>query len=275
MFGEIFDWLTTPCPAEARKLGYLREAIAIKARHRRHRQAWQPHLDRTKALIERSMAAAAKRRRAVVLGSGPLLDVPVASLARTFEAVDLIDLVHPKAARHIAAAHANVTLRTEDISGVSVSLAAMPKDAAQAPQLGSPPMLSEDTDFVVSVNLLSQLPDIPAQWLGAKTALIKPARKAFARRLVRCHLDWLLRLDALVCLVTDVERRYVERDGTELPAWDSLQGVTLPPATDIWTWDVAPAGETHPDLAVRMTVHGFADFAAAAQRGSAARGIGN
>jgi hypothetical protein len=167
MFAEIFEWLTTPCPRKARKLGYLREAIAIRARYKRHRKRWQPHLEASKAVIRAAMEFPGDKRPAVVLGSGALYDVPLDALARTFERVELIDIVHPKEARQIAAAYPKVTVRSEDISSTSQTLAALPRRAAEAPRVGALPILAPDTNLVVSVNLVSQLAEIPQAWLQA------------------------------------------------------------------------------------------------------------
>ena len=85
MFAELIEWLTTPCPSTARRLGYLREAIAIRARHRRHRENWRPHLDATRAFVERAAAIPPRKRTAVLLGSGALIDVPIDALAAVYE----------------------------------------------------------------------------------------------------------------------------------------------------------------------------------------------
>ena len=96
MFTEIYEWLTTSCPRDARKLGYLQEAVAIQARYKRHQTRWQPHLDASKAVIRAAMEGPGNKRVAVILGSGALYDVPLDALARTFERVELIDIIHPK-----------------------------------------------------------------------------------------------------------------------------------------------------------------------------------
>ena len=260
MFAELFEWLTTPCPPGARKLGYLREAIAITARHRRHRDRWASHLEASKALIEKAVRQAGSHRCAVVLGSGALLDVPLAKLVESFDRLELIDIVHPLRARHIAATYDRISLRYEDVTGAALALSRLGRNDRDPPLVGDLPILAPDTDFVVSANLLSQLPEIPLAWMAAKTAIPEVSRNAFARRLVRRHLDWLAGLECPVCLITDVERYYVEPDGTRLPAWDTLQGETVPPSGKTWTWDLAPAGESHRELAIQMTVMGYADF---------------
>ena len=260
MFAEIYEWLTTPCPREARKLGYMREAIAIRARYKRHRMRWQPHLDASKAVIRAAMEGPGDKRVAVVLGSGALYDVPIDALARTFESVELIDIVHPKEARQIAAAYPNVTVRSEDISGTSQTLAALPRRAAEAPRVGALPILAPDTDLVVSVNLVSQLAEIPQAWLQARTEITEGDRRSFAAEIVRRHLQWLLALKCRVCLISDIERHYVDPNGTPLEPWDSLHGVALPEGGTEWRWNLAPAGESHPELTIQTTVRGLSNF---------------
>lgn len=260
MFAEIFEWLTTPCTPEARRLGYLREAIAIRARYRRHQSRWQPHLDATKAIIREAAEQAKNKQAVVVLGSGALYDVPLEDLARQFSRVELIDIVHPKKSRQIAAAYSNVTCRTADISGAARSLLHLPRDGTEPPQLDPPPHLPDDTGLVISVNLLSQLPEIPQSRLIARTTVADAERHAFAAAIVRQHLHWLSQAEFPVCLIADTERHYVDPNGEPMTSWDSLYGETLPAGGRTWTWDVAPKGEIHPDLGVEMTVRGIPDF---------------
>src|SRR5579871_6065867 len=95
MFAELIEYAITPCPRYARRMGYLYEAVAIRARAARCRAAWAPHQERTRALLRRSLARCPRRRKAVVLGSGACLDVPLAELAAAFGEVVLVDVVHP------------------------------------------------------------------------------------------------------------------------------------------------------------------------------------
>jgi len=261
VLSELHEWLTTPCDRAARRLGYLGEAIALGARHARNRQAWQPHLDATKEVVRSSIALCPRRRRAVVLGSGLLLDIPLDALAESFEQVELIDFVHLKAARRIAAGHANVTLRTADVSGLAADLLAAGRGGPGPTRAGQPPALAPDTDLVVSANLLSQLPDLPTRWLARKAGAGEQEVARLSREIVRGHLDWLAGLDATVCLVTETERAYIQPDGTELRSWDALFGEALPAGGEGWFWDIATTGEVASGLAVRNRVCGIAGYA--------------
>ena len=52
MFAEALEYLITPAEPWARKLGYLKESIAIRARPRRCRSDWAEHLTRSNKFIE-------------------------------------------------------------------------------------------------------------------------------------------------------------------------------------------------------------------------------
>lgn len=259
MITELFQWLTTPCSPAARRFGYLREAIGIDARYRRHPDAWAPHLEASRQVILRAMAGCARRRCAVVLGSGLLLDVPLAELAGGFNRVELVDMVHLRGARRIAARHPNVSLREADVTG---RLAGLSVDDGIPPS-GDPPTLPEDADLVISANLLSQLPELPCAWLARRKDLPEAARGAIARDIIAAHVDWLATLPVVACLVSETERRYVARDSTVLRGWDALYGARLPPPDAVWSWDIAPVGEAARGFTQRNTVCGIADLAAA------------
>ena len=94
----MLDWLElllAPCPRHLREMGYLRELLGIRRRARRWRSAWEPHCERSRALIRAAMTRCPRRRKAVVLGSGWLHDVPLDELCAGFAEVVLVDLIHP------------------------------------------------------------------------------------------------------------------------------------------------------------------------------------
>lgn len=259
MIFELYQWLRTPCSPLARRLGYLGEAIAVEARHRRHRSAWEPHLAACRAIIGRAADACGHRRRVAVLGSGALLDIPLDDLAAKFQQVELIDMVHPRRARQRARLFPNVTLREADLTGLAARL--LP--GGRPPRPGPPIALSDDTDLVVSANLLSQLAVLPGAWLLKRRRIGEAERLSLSRDLLAAHLDWLASVPAQVCLVTEVERAYFDPSGARVQGWDALFGLPLPPAEAVWAWDIGRGGETAESLMQRNTIHGYSDLAAA------------
>lgn len=235
----------------ARRLGYLHETIALAARYRRCRAAWQAHLQCTRRALLDAAEACERRRSALILGSGHLLDVPLGDLAARFQNVILVDVLHPPSARRQARRYANVRLLEHDLTECLATMLALPADsdaaaiAALAQRQPCRFVQDDEIDWVASVNVLSQLPLLPAQWLQRHfpqytDSLFNP----WALALMQRHLDYLRRFDADICLVADVEQ--ISRDcRSKLLAHTDFTAslfAGLVPA-DQWWWDIAPPGE--------------------------------
>lgn len=247
----ISEWLTslfTPCQAHVRRMGYLREAIALSARYKRCARAWQPHLENSQNLIRDAMADCPGTNRAVVLGSGLLAEIPLAEMARRFDEVVLVDILHLRAARRQAALFANVRVVDEDVTGIVHRV-------TKAEPLPEPtvygPAVADHADFVVSVGLASQLPLLPVEY--AERGASESA--AFAAAVIQAHMDWLQSLSATVCLIADTERVFLEQ-GAVASSEDALAGVVVPSLPQTWWWDIAPAPEAMVDIDVRFKVRG-------------------
>lgn len=190
-----------------------------------------------------------------MLGSGRLLDVPLAALASAFRRVVLVDVLHPLWARLCVRRYSNVELHAADMTGI---VAALPRIASmdELPNMRPfAPLHAPDVDFVVSLNVLSQLGAVPVEWLerrfGAPAA---PAADGFGAALTRAHLDDLARCRATVCLITDVERLHVAADGAILERDSTIHDMPPPPAAEDWIWPIAPAPENDPTISEHRRV---------------------
>ena len=252
---EVIEYLTTPCSWTARKLGYLNGQLGIKVRHRQCRRAWQGHLERTRNVIRAAILDCPQRRKAVVLGSGLLLDVPLSDLSATFDEVVLVDVVHPLSAYLTALWYRNVKLVQADVTATATELARAAKDPSIPLPHAVPQMFCDDplVDYVVSVNLLSQLPYVPSHYLE-KNSRPETETEAYGRDLIESHLGYLRRLPGIVTLITDVEKLKVNRTGAIIDRYDILYGATLSwPATE-WQWEHVPLGHVSPDFAYHRRV---------------------
>lgn len=224
------SWPATP--AVFRR--HLGEAVGLWSRGRRQARVWADHTRRTRATIENAMPAPSSRRTVAVLGSGPLFDVPLQALAAAFERVILIDQAHLAATRARVRNHRNVTLTWRDLSA--------PEPLAF---LGEIP----DLDWVISVNLLSQL--------GVAAA------EGDERRLIDAHIKALRALPCRVTLVTDTDYRILSRNGELIEELDLLYGHILPSPVEQWSWTVAPFGEEERNSRRIHTVAAYPDLLAA------------
>ena len=262
MLIEALHVLATPVPWPHRRLGYLRDSVLLLSRSRRCRDAWAGHLAAGRAVIREACADLPRRRTAVILGSGLLDDVPLAHLAERFDRVVLVDMVHLWPARWAARRHHNVSLVVVDLSGCVAWLTEGAERTAD-PLAG---FCGGDVDFVVSANVLSQLPILPIDWFESRGL---PVPGDLGRSIVASHLDGLSRLSARTCLLCDVEEITEDRKGVVVDRHDLLHGVTLAPPDRSWIWDLAPFGEVGRHHRQRHRVLAYADWHAALARSSA------
>lgn len=253
MLREFIASLLTFATGHARRLGYVHEGIAIEARRRRCGNAWAGHLEACHQAILAAMGGCSRRGTAVILGSGPLYDIPVAALAGAFARLVLIDVFHPPRARRQARLYPNLVLLDHDLLGLEEGCGG-----------GSPGALSRwrgivpDADFVVSANLLAQLPLLPVEyWLRHGVPEAEVARRSQA--MMAAHLDDL-RSGGHPCLISEWRRRWHGPDGSvtdeEMPLAEL--GLAMPETS--WIWRLAPPGELPGDASLILDVGLFDPF---------------
>jgi len=251
MLIEALKYLTTPCSPHLRALGFLSELIATEARHRRCRDAWAPHLEKTRAMISAAAGAASGNEKAVVLGGGLLTDIPLRVLAAKFATVVLVDVCFLKQTRRNVWRHPHIEMQTCDITGVAEAVR-----RGELPDPVVPDTLTlADADLVVSANVMSQLPLVPLAYLRKRHGLTDTeAARKFAEGIIRAHLDLLKSCPGTVCLITEVERQFLNETyviGTEDPLWGVKPDMK---GGEEWLWDIAPRPEASADYDVRNRV---------------------
>lgn len=188
----------------ARDEGYVTDQKGIQNRFVREREHWQSHLDNTKQYILESAKRRVSKKSVAVLGSGWLLDVPVAELAQEFDQVYLYDIVHPEQIVVNMKKYPNVHLVVADLTDGAVELAAhsntfgvFRNSLAQTPFTHN----LQQFDFVVSVNLLNQLDIILCDYLKEKFSVGESELVGVRRQVQQHHVDSLPK--EKTCLITD------------------------------------------------------------------------
>lgn len=259
MLVELYRYWTTPVPKHLRALGFLKESLAMDARYRRCRNHWDTHYQHCRAAILQAVegveAKGTSKGIAVILGAGSLRDVPLEVLCERFEQVVLVDLLFLKEARKRASHYPNAVLVEADVTGLLEPFFSH-QHSTLSPNLSwSLPSLHElipfpnsRIDFIVSLNLITQLPIIPVSQRLKKENADNALLNDMAKRLVTDHLALLDQCEGVRCLIADREvneydRQMVRMDGFN-PAWD----VALPECEQTWEWILAPFGELRNDL---------------------------
>lgn len=254
MFARLFRNFLTSCPPAARQLGLLREHEDIAQRHARVRAAWAPHLAMSRQVVLETAERCASRRRALVIGAGDCLDVPVEGLAGMFGQVVLADIVtSAEVKRWERKLPGRVQGVNWDASGALAALAAVRETVAphEAPEIfakadpGPPP--GSEPDFIVSANCISQLGLVPGHSLPAYAkdkGLPERCAKAAARR----HLAWLAQRPGVRVLLADAARLDIGPDGRQLKKETLHERFGLPKPDRTWRWDLAPIPEWSRDF---------------------------
>jgi hypothetical protein len=263
----IAEYLVTPGSHPLRGMGYLRELLNIKARAWRCWCGWQPHLERSKAVIRTAIESCQQRRKAVILGSGLLYDVPVAELSAAFREVQLVDIIHPPKSSWPAGLFQNLRPVTADVTGTAEDVFHMAKIAGATLPRTEPGLFLDDpeVDLVVSLNLLSQLPVVPTEHLTRAGVHSPDAIAAYGRWLIEAHLAYIQRFQCLVALITDMEKLTVDRAGAVVERSSALRGVPLPWWGEEWIWRLAPRPEADEDYSYYRRVVGIPNIKTLAQ----------
>jgi len=228
MLLEIWDYLTTPASKEAKKEGFLYQSVALTHRARRCADTWGVHLETCHSLLAEAIQG--KAGHVAVLGSGLMLETPIEDLCATFDKVSLIDVVHPKSIYPVLKGFPQVSLLELNL-------------------LRERP--SEKYDFVISANLLSQLPLGQTEKLkkiGYSHELIQQTvseiQLEHLQLLQDCSPAGLLFSDYLVEVI-DSNDNLVEQEESVSAQLDISWQKT-------WNWNIAPIPEYTKNQALRL-----------------------
>lgn len=246
MLSDLITSLTTRCSPHIRHLGYVQETLAMRKRHRARREAWQEHLDNSRRFVLSAAARCRTRNKIVVLGSGLLLDVPLAELTTLFREVVLVDVVCLPEIRKRIARYGNAFFFEHDVTGVAEQLYRMKLSNGihELPGVPGPSeMIAQDADLVVSLNILSQL------WVVPRAYILQPRPRVsedqlgeWCARIVERHYLFLQGLPCTVCLIADHQSVNRDKDGKVFSIRATAGTMELPEPAASWTWAIAPLG---------------------------------
>ncbi|MFM7199939.1 MAG: hypothetical protein ACKO6N_04045 [Myxococcota bacterium] len=277
----FISWLA-PLPPYLRALGYHDELRGVQARGRVSARAWRSHLERSRTFILKMAECVPRARKVVILGSGPLNDVPLEALSACFERVVLVDVAHLGAACWQAACLPNVELVRHDLTGLADRLYRRVRHFQKTGEVFELPqpetqLLLEDpkVDLVVSLNLLSQLHICVGEYLDdlrgpdLKHLFSAGTLQAYRQEILRAHLRYLKRFEqARVSVIADVVRRAWRADGVLEYSESMLEELPLTLEGERWIWDIAPMGELDPHLRFEHEVVGVPDVHTIVERPS-------
>ncbi len=255
MIYELYLYLTSKVIPEAKKFGHLYEAISIGAREKRCQFFWKNHREESKKLILNVIEKLEVKNNLLILGSGPLHEIPIEELSKQFKLITLVDIVHLKSTKKKYKYLNNINYIEHDITEVE-SIIFKKKEIYN---ITPSSFLENSYDCVISANILSQLAYHPRKFLESKSLNLISLKNLdkFSHQISKDHLQYLQKFQCTVLLITDIETYLINRKGETTEVQTPYIDFNLPPPVKTWLWDLAPIPEYSSEISLQMKVAGF------------------
>ncbi len=255
MIKELLTYcLESPSLKEAKNFGHLKESISLLSREARCKNAWLPHRTQCKNFILASVKNALHYDSILILGSGPLHEIPIAELCSTFKKVICVDIVHLNSTKKTVAHLRNIEFIEHDISELEKPLTSGSLEAMVPNRF-----LNKDWGLVLSVNLMSQLPLHLERYIygNLKGRFEEIHIEQYLKQVTLNHLNYLLLFQCPVALLTDVEIKYYDRNDQLIESHSHMDHINFPKPKEEWLWSLAPIPEYDKNVSLKLKVQAF------------------
>lgn len=223
-------------------MGYYDYQHGLIHRHFNQQGGWDSHLERCRSLIIRAIDFY-KPGKVTVLGSGWLLELPVAEMIERTGEVVLIDIVHPPEVYSQTSDMARIRVVEQDATGGLIE--EVWKKAGKCTFLNRLPSIdeivipeyqpSEDPGLVISLNILTQLEFLPVKFLKKKIKATNEEFLRFREEIQKSHIGFLMKHRSV--LITDVAEIFTESSGSTTEEKTALVQMPAGKVSEEWIWD--------------------------------------
>ena len=228
-------------------MGYYDYQSGLIFRHLNQESGWDSHLEHCRNYILKAVDIH-KPDKVTVLGSGWLLELPVAEIIEKTGRVSLIDIIHPPEVIAQAGKIGNIELVESDLTGGLIeavwdmvsrhSVFSKPKSIEE---IIIPEFKPEnDPGMIISLNLITQLETMLVRFLRKKTRISDKEMLKFRSAIQKKHIDFISKYRSV--LITDCEEIITKKSG-EVDKITTLLA-DIPPFSDKeeWTWNFDSKG---------------------------------
>jgi hypothetical protein len=224
------------------KMGYYDYQHGLICRHLKQQGGWNSHLEHCRSLILKALDIH-KPDRVTVLGSGWLLELPLAEMIERTGKVVLIDIIHPPEVYSQTAGMDSISVVEQDATGGLIE--EVWEKAGKRTFLNRLPSISqiiipeyqpdEDPGMVISLNILTQLEFLPLKLLRAKTKATESELLRFREEIQKNHIRFLMKYRSV--LISDVAEIFTEDSGKTTEEKTALVQIPGGRVTETWIWD--------------------------------------
>jgi hypothetical protein len=223
-------------------MGYYNYQHGLIYRHLNQQSGWDSHLDHCREFIIKAIDLQ-KPSKITVLGSGWLMELPLAEMAERTEKIVLIDIVHPPEVYEQTAGVKNVEVSEQDVSGGLIE--EVWNKAGRRTFLNRLPSLETisiseyepDTDpgMVISLNILTQLEILPEKLLRKKSKATDKEYFSFRKEIQEKHISSLKKYPSV--LISDIAETIIDANGRQTENRTLLAELPAGKMMEEWIWD--------------------------------------
>lgn len=224
------------------RMGYYGYQNGLIYRHINQEGGWDSHLGKCREFILKAVDLF-KPLHITVLGSGWLLDFPLAELCERSVKISLVDVIHPPDVREQTERLGNVELIEADATGGLIK--EIWDKAGRLPFFMKMRSLSGimvpefkpdfETGLVISLNILTQLEARILAYLGRRAKVSEDELLRFRKEIQVKHIDFLKRQRSV--LITDYAEVVTDRKGGTKTVSTLLADLPEPLITEEWIWN--------------------------------------
>jgi hypothetical protein len=223
-------------------MGYYDYQNGLIFRHMNQEGGWDGHCRRCRNFILKAIKLY-KPEKISILGSGWLLELPLAEMAESVENICLIDIVHPPEVTIQSARFENVELLELDVTGGLIE--EVWRKAPRLPFFKKLKSLdgitipdfkpADDPGLVISLNILTQLESLLLAYLEKRSAVTEEELTVFRSAIQKKHIDFLIKHNSV--LISDVAEIFTERSGKTNRAKTIMTEIPAGTLNETWTWN--------------------------------------
>lgn len=224
------------------RMGYYNYQNGLIFHHVNQEGGWAGHQEHCRNFILKALELL-KPEKVTVLGSGWLLELPLAELAERTRIVHLIDIIHPPDVINQAGNFNNVELIEQDISGGLIAEVwqksgkySFLKKMKSLDNICIPEFKPEgDPGMIISLNILTQLESLIIDFIKKRSKISEEEFTRFKTEIQRRHIDFICKHNSV--LITDYAEVFIKKSGIS-SAIPTLFA-DLPPYRfrEEWTWN--------------------------------------
>lgn len=223
-------------------MGYYDYQQGLIYRHLNQGNGWIDHEEKCRNFILKALDYY-NPQKVTVLGSGWLLELPLAEMAERVSSVILSDIVHPPEVIRQTSDLKNVILSEDDVTGGLIE--EVWNKAGKITLLNKLKSLDEilipeyqpvdDPGLVISLNILTQLEVLPEKLLKRKSKATDNDFLAFRKKVQMNHLKYLQNHKSV--LISDVAEIFTETGGKSIEKKTAVIELPSGKLKEEWTWD--------------------------------------